>query len=251
VLSLLVPFVIYNLALKAISVIARHGNFGVDTPLDLLNLMCSDVFFNLGYALLWIGLFAVVRGRRGPLRWVVVGLFHITTMFVVVVSTFAHQYFRQTGTTFDYDIVALWLPRIDEITPILFQGGVPLWAWILLLAALFYAALGPWLVMRTAGRQWRWPQKLPPGTPSSSLLAPLVLWLLALVFVSLSPLVGSSRADVTQSFARDPFVNLVLTGVEEETAKGNSPDTGAVGLVDMAANASLAQTPRPRSETSF
>jgi phosphoglycerol transferase MdoB-like AlkP superfamily enzyme len=98
--------------------------------------------------------------------------------------------------------------------------------------------------MRTAGRRWRGPQRLPAGTPSSSLLAPLVLWLLALMFVSLSPLVGSSRADVTQSFVRDPFVNLVLTGVEEETAKGNSPDTGADGLVNMAANASLAQTPQ-------
>src|SRR3712207_8378261 len=46
-----------------------------------LQLMRSDVFFNLGYALLWIGLFAAAR--RGFLRRVVVVLFHAVTLVVV------------------------------------------------------------------------------------------------------------------------------------------------------------------------
>jgi lipoteichoic acid synthase len=97
--------------------------------------MRSDAFFDLGYALLWIGLFAVAR--RGFPRWVVVGLFYAATVFLVVVTTCAHQYFRQNGTTLDYVTVAEWIPKIEEIAPILIQG-VPPSAWVLLAAALFY-----------------------------------------------------------------------------------------------------------------
>ena len=82
-LSLLVPLFLYNLALKASSVASIPGlapNF---------DLMRSDVFFNLGYALFWIGLFAAVRGRE-HLHRVVVVLFHAVTMLVVLVATFAH-----------------------------------------------------------------------------------------------------------------------------------------------------------------
>src|ERR671920_2181481 len=90
-LSLLVPFIVYNLALKAASVLSQPGEDGF---LDLsLDLMRSDVFFNLGYALLWVALFATVR--KGPMRWAVVFVFHVITVFVVVVATAAHQYFRE------------------------------------------------------------------------------------------------------------------------------------------------------------
>src|SRR3982750_110799 len=74
-LSLLVPFVIYDLALKAASAVSQPG---LALSFDLIR---SDVFFSLGYALLWIGLFAAVR--RGPLRGVMVVLFHATPVLVV------------------------------------------------------------------------------------------------------------------------------------------------------------------------
>src|SRR5215216_6245766 len=89
-LSLLIPLFVYNLALKATSVASIPG------LAPTFDLMRSDVFFNLGYALFWIGLFAVVRGRR-PLRPVVVILFHVITILVLVVTTSAHQYFLETG----------------------------------------------------------------------------------------------------------------------------------------------------------
>src|ERR687893_2848603 len=139
-LSLLVPLFVYNLALKASSVASVPGldpNF--DDP--TFDLMRSDVFFNLGYVLFWIGLFAASRGG-GLVRRVVVVLFHAATILVVLVTTSAHQYFRVTGTTLDYGIVALWLPRIKEVAPVLASGATP-WSWTLLFAALFYAALGP------------------------------------------------------------------------------------------------------------
>ncbi|MDQ3921533.1 MAG: sulfatase, partial [Actinomycetota bacterium] len=101
-LSLIVPFVVYNLVLKAVSVFSRpRGDHGLARTLWLMR---SDAFFNLGYALLWSGLFAVVR--RGPLRWTLVFLFHAVTILMAIVRACAHQYFRQTGTTLDYDIVA-------------------------------------------------------------------------------------------------------------------------------------------------
>ncbi|MDP8951723.1 MAG: hypothetical protein M3N18_05720, partial [Actinomycetota bacterium] len=67
-LSLLVPFIVYNLALKASSVLSQPG----EAPgfVRALDLMRSDIFFSLGYALLWIGLFAVAK--RKFLRRVVV-----------------------------------------------------------------------------------------------------------------------------------------------------------------------------------
>ena len=99
-LSLLIPFVVYNLILKADSVLSRPGG-GHELVLTL-DLMRSDLFFNLGYALLWIGLFATTRSSRGFLRRVVVVLFHASAILVLIVTTCANQYFRQNGTTLDY-----------------------------------------------------------------------------------------------------------------------------------------------------
>ncbi|HZG62932.1 MAG TPA: sulfatase, partial [Rubrobacteraceae bacterium] len=62
-LSLLVPFVAYNLILKFLDIASRAGN---TEPGETLRLMWSDIFFNLGYASLFLGLFAVAR--RGPAR---------------------------------------------------------------------------------------------------------------------------------------------------------------------------------------
>ena len=113
--------------------------------------MGSDIFFVVGYASLCIGLFSAMRKGRS-LRRALVFLFHATTVLVVVVTTAAHQYFQQTGTTLDYDIIAVFLPAPKELLP-LFQG-VPVFAWALLAAALFYVALGPSFAVRAAERWW-------------------------------------------------------------------------------------------------
>jgi lipoteichoic acid synthase len=84
-LSLLVPLVAYDLALKSYAVSSLPGAHGLSRTFDLMR---SDIFFTLGYALLWIGLFAVAR--RGFLRQIVVVLFHATTVLLVVVTTCAH-----------------------------------------------------------------------------------------------------------------------------------------------------------------
>src|SRR5918997_6187615 len=106
-LSLLVPFVVYNLALKAASMFSISG-----LALNL-NLILSDIHFNLGYALFWIGIFAAAR--RGLMRWAVVFLFHTATILVALVTTCAYLYFQETGATLEYGTIAEWATRLVDI----------------------------------------------------------------------------------------------------------------------------------------
>ena len=240
-LSLLVPFVVYSLVLKAVSVFSRPGgNYGLARTLKLMR---SDAFFNLGYALLWSGLFAAVR--RKPLRWALVFLFHAVTIFMAVVRACAHQYFRQTGTTLDYDIVALWGPRFEEVKPMI--KIVPPLARVLIVASFLYATLGPWLATRVIGRWQRWSGSPPAGISGVSFSGPIGRLLLALGFGSLSLLTGSGPAGASRSFARDPFVNLVLTGIKGVRTRDDDPyvkaDDRAVEH-HPAASARLVRTPQ-------
>ncbi|MDQ5829625.1 MAG: sulfatase-like hydrolase/transferase [Actinomycetota bacterium] len=232
-LSLLVPFAVYNLALKAYDVASRPQKLGLARTLKLMR---SDVFFNLGYALVWIGLFGAAR-RRGPLRRVVVFLFHAMTMLVATVRVSAHEYFRETGTTLDYDIVALWLPRPKDV-----KQMTPPSAWVLLAAALSYATLGPWFVSRALGRWRGWSARPLDGTPRkvSFFLGPLGLVLQALGFGSLSLLTGPGMPGAGKSFARDPFVNLIVTGVKVAMTKENA----GAPVEHPAAGVRLVRTPR-------
>jgi phosphoglycerol transferase MdoB-like AlkP superfamily enzyme len=242
-----VPFVVYNLTLKALDVGSLPGDH---EPVQTLNLMRSAIFFNLGYVVLWIGLFAAVRSSKGPLRRAVVLLFQTTTMLVVFVTTCAHQYFRQTGATLEYGTIAEWISKLDKIEPVL--QSVPLSVWILLAIALFYVALGPLLLTRAVERWRGWPEKYRTGTRDIfSLSISFGLCFLALGLGSLSLDTGTS------ALARDPFVNVIIPGGEE---KEDNPDGGmAVGRGEdlkednsdavptaehPAAHATLAQTPQ-------
>src|ERR687894_3090488 len=61
-LSLLGPLLVYNVLLKVVRVATQ---FEVPGPLGFLDQVSSDLLLNLGYAVLWIGIFAMVR-RRVP-----------------------------------------------------------------------------------------------------------------------------------------------------------------------------------------
>src|SRR5215203_6048308 len=160
-LSLLIPFIAYNLALKAASVLSWPGEQG-PFALGGLDLMQSDIFFNLGYALLWVALFGMVR--KGPMRWAVVFVFHVVTVFVAIVAAIAHLYFRENGAVLDYSEIAEW----KEIVPMLVHD-LPLAAWMLLAPALFfYATLGPWFVVRLVNRWGRGLQTSPLETDRKS-----------------------------------------------------------------------------------
>src|SRR5215212_10618204 len=102
-LSLLLPVVAYELALKVVGLVSEYPDSGVWGALRLLR---SDLLFDLGYALVWIGLFAA---SQGMLRRVVLVFFHASAIIVVVVGTCSYHYFRSTGTTLDYPMVAYYL----------------------------------------------------------------------------------------------------------------------------------------------
>ncbi|MDX6381460.1 MAG: hypothetical protein QOI57_2484 [Rubrobacteraceae bacterium] len=254
-LSLLIPVVIYNLTLKALDVASLPNDHELA---QTLNSMRPAVFFNLGYVLFWIGLFGVARTSKGVLRRVVVFLFHTATILVVLVTTCAHQYFRETGATLEYATIAGWITRFDEIERVLQR--IPLLVWILLAAAVFYAILGPWLLTRLVERWRGWTGTTSSAIPAvASFLTSFGLCFLAFGLVSLSVQTG------TTALAKDPFVNVVLTGVEEATTgtqvneattgeeattkretqqaavEKNNPDVAPV-VEHPAAHATLAQT---------
>ena len=237
-LSLLIPFIVYDLALKAAILVSIPG------VAPSFYLMRSNVFFDLGYALLWIGLFAAAP-RRGLVRRTIVVLFHVTTALLMIVDTSAYQYFKMTGTALNYSIISLWLPDLKEVAPVL-TGSVPLSVWALLLVVLFYMALGPWLLTRTISRWREWTSRVLSGTFRVSFLSSLGLWILAFGFGLLSLLLGASWRDYPSgtsiALVREPFVNVLLTGFEEAstTAVGNQ---GASSPAEYpAAHATLAPT---------
>ena len=234
-LSLLIPLAAYNLALKAYDVASRPGEPKLSRTLKLMR---SDVFFNLGYTLFWVGLFAATC--RGALRRVMIVLFHVTSTLVAFFRACAHQYFQQTGTTLDYDIIALWGPRLDEIKPMI---KLPLLSRVLLAASLLYLALGPLLLTRAVARWRGWSEGFPAGRSEASFWGAFGLFILALGFGSLSLPAGPRPAGVSRSFARDPLVNLVLTRAKGART-GDSLYTAGRAIEHPAAGAGLVRTPR-------
>src|SRR5215208_6669220 len=210
---------------------------------DMLPSILSDTFFTLGYSLFWVGLFAATPGG-GLLRRAVHVLFHAATMLVVLVTTCANQYYQETGTTLDYGVFALFLPNLGEIWPMF--ASVSVVVWVLLVAALLYAVLGPSLVTRALERRLgRRPDGrgiFSAGTAGafSSFLGPIKLFFLALGFGSFSLLIGSAPAVADKSLARAPLVNLVMTGVED---LGAEEDVGPTAE-NPATYATLSPTPQ-------
>src|SRR5918998_2014107 len=237
-LSLLIPLFVYNLSLK-VAIIWQPG------MAPALDLVWSDVFFNLGYALLWIGLFAAVR--RGSARRAVIVLFHATTMLVVIITACAYQYLRHTGTTLGYSAIARRIPWFEEeVKQMPFQGEVSLWVWVLLAVALLYAALGPWLLTGAVERWRGWSGREPTAERTdTSLLGSSGLFLLALAFVSLSVPIGSSPAGANaSSLARAPVLNMVPLGVEQTSTEEDYYSKALRAGKHPAAHAKLRETLR-------
>jgi lipoteichoic acid synthase len=149
-LTLLVPLVVYDLTLKAIRVHTQEEHASL---LGSLGLIRSDLLFNLGYALFWIGLFALAR--RGLARWLVVVLFHGVTVVVIAITTCAHFYFEETGSTLDLNIIVYSLTTLGEVNDVIASVTSPA-IWALAAAALCYVVLGPWLVTWLVRRWRRW-----------------------------------------------------------------------------------------------
>ncbi len=232
-LSLLVPLVNYNLFLKLIRISAQPGTPGT---LQTLGLMRSDLLFNLGYAALWIGLFAVAR--RGPFRWVVVVLFHASAILVALITTSAHQYFNKTGSTLDYGMIAYAYNSPGEVKGIIGSSGSPI-LWVFVSLVLLYVIFGPWLITRSVSR---WREQPTDGHASGRVgIESLIFFLLAFGLLLLS--VPASSTGEGKSFSRDPIVNIAVSEVEYSQLKDAAGADPATLVKQAPINTSLAKTP--------
>src|SRR3954452_11121706 len=141
-LSLLVPLVAYDLALKVLGLASEQQDSGVWNALGLLR---SELLFDGGYVLVWCGLFAVAR--RGIPRRVLLVLLHVSAILLVVIATVAYQYFRSTGTVLDYGVVAYYLADPGEARGAV-SSDAPMGAWLVLSAVLLYVLPGPLLLTK-------------------------------------------------------------------------------------------------------
>ncbi len=252
VLSLLVPLLAYTLVLKVSNILVESPDSGL---LGSLGLMRSDLLFGLGYALLWIGLFAVAD--RGIARRLVVVLFHAAAILVAAVSTCAYQYLTATGTPLSFGMVAYYVVKFGEARGAI-ASETPAWLLILLLAALIYAVLGPlWVTeLLTAHRR---PGARAPESPhtreaggGSARPSPVLTRrrflaggagaAAGLVLVKGSLAAGTS-AGVRGVSARAPVSDLIATEIEGSQLAAASRK---VGPVNTLANIRLVATERTR-----
>jgi Sulfatase len=252
-LSLLVPLLAYELTLKVLGLVSEYPASGVWEGLRLLR---SDLFFGLGYALMWIGLFAA---SRGALRRIVLVLFHAAAILIVLVGTCSYQYFRSTGTTLDYPIVVYYLAKPGEARGAVSSTVSP-GAWLVLGAALLYAMLGPMLVTRglvRSGSKGRTPDH-PRGAGAEETsrgvrrqgreltrreFLSAGVGTAAGAFLLKESLLPDQAAGASASFSRAPVSNLVATKLEQSEIEAAAENVKASHPL---ANARLKPTPRTR-----
>ena len=239
-LSLLVPFVVYDLILKGILVFSQPENPGF---LGGFGLMRSDLLFNAGYVLFWIGLFAIARRRA--CRWIVIGLFHLVTISVALITTTAYEYFNTTGSTLDSGYVYIWLSSPEGTGEVIASELTP-GIVILLSAVVFYAVLGPWLVTRLVGRWRDFPEGAWTAGVSWLRVAGVVLAAYAMFSFSLIP--GGSSTGASKAFStgrRRQRGNDSGRGSRERPAHG----PGGPGRSRPAPRGEPVPPVRPRSAT--
>jgi lipoteichoic acid synthase len=221
-LSLLVPLLFYNVVLKVVRVATQ---FQAPGPLGFLDQVRSDLLFNLGYAVLWIGIFAVVR--RGILRLVALALFHVLSILVVVLTTCAHVFFLKTGSTLGLSFVVDSLSSLGEIWGAI-TSETKLMHWIVIPIAVLYGSVGPAVVTRLITHGWQVPGR---GARRPWTVLPAAC-LAALALFSLSLLPSATGAG--NAFSRDAIANMIASElatpeVEVKLAADSLPtDTGFV-----------------------
>ncbi len=204
-LSLLAPLLVLDVTFKIVRIVTQ---FGMPGPLGFLDLIRSEVLFCLGYATLWVGLFAVFRSGRA--RLAVFVLFRVLTITLAVLIVVAHFYYQTTGSPFDLSLLGFSVATFAETTAV-----VPPETGVLhgvLIGALFlYAAFGPAALTRIFFARWRVPAR-DPGKPRRPVR--LTIFAAALAGVLLSTLPGITGAS---SFSREAVVNMFVFRIQIAT----------------------------------
>ncbi|HET7479809.1 MAG TPA: sulfatase-like hydrolase/transferase [Rubrobacteraceae bacterium] len=212
-LSLLVPLCLYDVALKVIRILTQ---LDVPGPVGFLDQVRSDIFFNLGYAVLWIGLFAIIRS--GIPRYLLLILFHVSALLVAVLATSAHFFYEITGSALSFDFIVLSLSKFGEVQGAITSETTPL-LWVLLSVVLFYAISGPAIVTFYMTRDWH----VPVRTAGRPWAAPLVICVSAAAFGGLSLLPSATGASDT--FSRDSLANLFVMEMSAPDMKAIRAET--------------------------
>ncbi len=247
---LLIPLFIYNVVLKVVRVVTRPDPPGL---LGFVDQVRSDLLFNLGFAALWVGIFAVVRG--GWPRRAVLALFHLSVVVVVILTTSAHFFYTKTGSTLDLSFVIVSISSLGEIRGVI-GSETTILHWALVCVVLSYTLAGPVLLTRLFTGIWQSPGKdvRRPGR------APLTVALAALLLFSLS--VVPSVTNAGNAFARDPLANMVVnevatTEVEAtvspeslptDTSLSPTPETEKRNVVTIFLESTRAQSTTPYNE---
>ena len=193
-LSLLIPLVAYNLALKIIRIAAGSGNTGLS---ELWSLIRSDLFLNLGFSLFWMG--AVAIAWRTRLRWLAVVSMHLSALVYVFATTSAHGYFDATGTFLDFGLVTAALAQPGDVGPVVASEA----PWLLYSFVFGYALLGPLFVTRAATRI---------GLVSRDAGdVPIRGWLAVAGLVACALALWPAPDTLSKPLARDPVVQLIVT----------------------------------------
>jgi len=209
--SLLVPVFLYNITLKVVRIVTRPDPPG---PIGFLDQIRSDLLFNLGFAALWVGIFAAVR--VGLPRRVIMLLFHLTVVVVVVLTTSAHFFYESTGSTLDLSFVIVSLSSIGELQGVI-GSETTLLHWALISVVLFYVLAGPVILTRLLAGTWRPSGKDTPRTAR----APLAVGAAALLLFCLS--VVPSVTNAGNAFARDPLANMVVNEIATTEVEATVP----------------------------
>ena len=208
-LALLVPIFVYSVGLKIISILTEVL---VPGPLGFLDQLRSDVLFSLGYAVLWIGLFAIFRSRLA--RTVLLVLFHLLSVVLIVLVTAAHFFYQTTGSALDYNLLVVSFSTFGEIKAAV-GSEITTLHWLLLSIVLFYGLTGPILVTLLMTGDWHFPtdpdeepviQEVQERRPSWT---PAILFVTAAGLVLLSAL--PSMTGASNSFSRAALVNIFVS----------------------------------------
>ncbi len=232
-LSLLAPLVAYNIALKILRVFTQVDLPG---PLGFLDQIRSDVLFNVGFAALWVGLFAVVRS--GILRGFLTFLFHFSCILMMVLTTSSHFYFQTTGSPLDYTMISLTFSSFGEIQGVIASEMNSL-HWLLISLVLFYGVAGPAVVTRLARGDWHVPAWTRGSAMAGGYGGAVAVCLASGLFVVLSALPSVTGA--SSNFSRDAVVNLVMTEVASASID-QARISSTVSTEDLPTDASLAAT---------
>lgn len=233
-LSLLVPLFLYNVSLKVVRIFTQ---LDVPGPLGFVDEVRSEIFFNLGYMALWIGVFAIFR--RGVPRKLVLVLFHLSAILLALLTTGAHSFYKTTGSTLDYSVIVLFFSSFEETWGVVASEINPVQVG-LLAVVLLYAILGPMLVTRLAGSDWR----LPLRTEGRPWAAPLAVCSLALVFASLSLLPSVTGAGA--SFSRDAITNMVALKLFTPAGMPGTKIDTDLASINPPVDTTLAPTPQTK-----